>query len=133
MTELNTILNANWDVSIIAKPAFITYSEDNMRAYSQVVSTLEIDFSDEIIGICPNRQFYSADSYTAYDVFIRADSKANARLMIKTIKKVCATYTPTSEESILTYDGPDMTRDFNDVMVEYKMSVYLQKPGKASY
>jgi len=133
MTELNTILSDNWSTDIIAKPAFITYSEDNLRAYKQVVATLEIDFNDATIGIGPSRQFFSAESYTAYDVFIRADSKANGRLMIKAIKKVCSTYTPTSEENILEWEGPDLTRDFNNVLVEYKGTIYLRKAGKAAY
>jgi len=133
VTALSTILNANWDTDLIAKPSFITYSEDNMRAYKMVVASLEIDFDDATIGIGPNRVFFSAESYNSYDVFIRADSKANARLMIQAIKKVCSTFSPSATENIMEWDGPDMTRDFNDVMVEYKMTIYIRKAGKASY
>ena len=60
VTALSTILNANWDTDLIAKPSFITYSEDNMRAYKMVVASLEIDFDDATIGIGPNRVFFSA-------------------------------------------------------------------------
>lgn len=133
MTDLNTILNADWDTNIIAKPTFLTYTQGNMQAYVRCVATLEITFSEEIIGIGENRVHFSPDSYRAYDCYIRADSKANGKLIVKAIRKVLAQLTPTTEENIGEYDGPELTEDFNDVMVEYHMTIYLRKAGKLAY
>jgi len=132
-TALNTILDSGWDTDIVAKPSFITKSEGNMRAYQRVIATEEITIEREVMGIGTNRRFYASDAYEMYECTIRSTSKADALLIIQGIEKVCTTYTPTSTENVLTWSPADLTRKYNNNLVEYVMTVTISKAGKDSY
>ena len=132
MTALNTILNAGWDTDICTKPSFITLREANFRFYPRVVGTQIVTDEDEFIGI-PDRDYYSAESHDAYIIkFCTQTSLADLRNMEQAIKKVCATYDPTSAESILEWSGGEI-KDFNGWRWEFTMTIYVRKSGVSAY
>ena len=132
-TALNTILDADWDATVVTKPDIITITTDNLRAYTRVVGTVKEDIDDEMIGVGLNRQFYSEDSMETYTVHVVSSSQSDAELMIKAIEKICARYTPTSTENILQWTPAALVRNFNNIWVHFTLSITIIKAGKAGY
>lgn len=132
MTALNTILDTNWDAGICTKPTFITQSTGNWRAYMRVVSTQKITKLDEIIGTV-SRAYFDPNAHDAFHVIITSmTSEADLENMIEAIKKICATYTPTSAENILQWEGGDL-EVFNGVRWVFTMTILVRRSGRTAY
>ncbi len=132
MTALNTILADNWDGAICTKPSMITISTSNWRTYQRVVATQKISKEDEIQGIV-TRAYYSADSHDLYDCIITTmTSEADMENMITAIKKICATYSPTSDENILQWEGGDI-EPFNGMRWIFRFRLIVRRAGISAY
>ena len=132
MTALNTILDNNWDASICTKPTFLTISTTNWRGYMRVVATQKITKLDEIIGAV-SRSYFNPDAHDAFHIIITSmTSEADLESMIEAIKKVCATYAPTSAENILQWEGGDLV-PFNGVRWIFTMTILVRRSGVSAY
>ena len=131
MTDINIIINDNWDTGICVKPDIIDDSRDSRRGYQRVVSTRRSTTIDDIEGIV-QRQFFNPDAYDAWITWIISNTEVDADNMIKAIKKVCATFTPTSDENILEWEGGDW-KPFNGVRYEFKFVLLKRKSGYQAY
>jgi len=132
MTSLNSILDSNWDGTICTKPSFMTLRHGNYRGYQRVVGTQKIVKSDDMIGLL-TRDHYDPDAYDAYDVIITTmTSEADLENMITAVKKVCATYTPTSAENILKWEGGNYD-PFNNVRWIFTFSILVYRAGIVGY
>jgi len=132
MTAINTILDNNWDTDICTKPTIITLKTGNFRAYQRVIGTQLADFDDEVVGI-QTRQYYNEDSHDIYICKAASmTSEADLRNMIKAVKKICATYTPTSAENILEWQRGSFM-EFNGVRWYCEFALIVRKAGIAAY
>ena len=131
MTDINTILDDNWDTDIIAKPAIIDDTIDTRRGYLTVVSTRRSSSIDDIEGVV-SRQFFNPDAFDAWICWAISPTEANTELLIKAIKKVCATFTPTSAENILQWQGGDWDK-WNGTRFTFQFVLVKRKSGKQAY
>jgi len=132
MTALNTIMDTNWDTGICAKPTFITTSTGNWRGYGRVFSSQKVSRLDDIIGTL-SREYFDPDAHDAYEVIISSTtSQADIENMIKAVKKVCATYTPTSAENILNWAGGDLDTQ-NGFIWTFRLVILVVRAGVPAY
>ena len=138
MTDINDIINDNWDTGICTKPDIIDDTKACRRGFERVVSTKRTTTVDDIEGIV-KRQFFNPDAYDAWITWIISQKSSNVsdpetdvENMIKAIKKLCATFTPTSEENILQWEGGDW-KPFNNVRYEFKFVLLRRKSGIQAY
>jgi len=131
MTDINTIISDNWDAGIIAKPAIIDDTKDIRRGYLTVVSTRRTTTIDSIEGIT-ERRFFNPDASDMWVCWAISPTEANTELLIKAIKKICATFTPTSEENILQWEGGEW-KPFNNTRYEFRFILIRRKSGKQAY
>lgn len=132
MTALNDILDNGWDVSITSKPTFLTTNETNFRGYQRVVSTQRTTSTDDIIGIVA-REYFDTNANDAYNCIVTTmTSEADLNNMITAIKKVCATYTPTSAENILEWAGGNI-EPFNGVRWVFRFTIIVSRAGIVAY
>lgn len=128
MTDINTILDTDWDTDICTKPDIIDDAKVCRRFYYRVVSTRIVTTDDEIEGIF-DRTYYTPESYDGYICWIIDSSEAKVRLMIAAIKKICARYTPvTGEENILEWKGGEW-HVWNQIRYEHKFVLLKKKSG----
>lgn len=132
MTDITDILTDNWDASIVTAPAIIKDDRLNRRLYSRIVATRIANTLDEIEGIT-GRQFFSPDSHDTHICFVDGETESDVKLMIKAIKKICATYTPVSgQENILQWSGGEW-EPFNGVRYMFRFVLIIRKSGVAGY
>jgi len=131
MTDINTILDDNWDTDICAKPSFIKFYSDNYRAYKRVIATSVSNIDDEVIGLM-DRLHFSVDSHDGYTCLIATTTKADMLNILKAMKKSCIKYDPTSAESMIKWEGGS-TRIFNAVLFEIRLIIIINKAGVLAY
>jgi len=132
MTDIVDILTDGWDAGIVAKPAIIRDDRDNRRLYQRVVSTRLSTKIDAIEGVT-GRQFFTPDSHDAFICWAIDTTEAAVELMIKAIKKICATYTPVvGAETQLEWQG-GAWEPFNGVRYEFNFVLIKRKSGVAGY
>lgn len=132
MTDITDIITDNWDATIVTAPDIIKDDLLNRRLYGEVVATRISTTIDEIEGII-SRTHFNPDSHDAHICWIESATEANAKLYIKAIKKVCATYAPvTGQENILQWNGGEWTV-FNNVRFMFKFVLIIRKSGIAAY
>ncbi|HEC36904.1 hypothetical protein LCGC14_0956550 [marine sediment metagenome] len=132
MTDITDILTDNWDTDIVAIPDIIKDDLLNRRFFQRVVATRISTTLDELAGIT-ERRYFDADSHDAHITFIEGATESDVRLMIKGIKKICATYTPVpGEENILQWSGGEW-EPFNGVRYMFKFILLIRKSGYAGY
>ena len=132
MTNINDIITDNWDSDIVTIPDVINGLKGNRRLHGRVISTELNTTLDNIEGITGRRHF-SPDSHDAYVTFVEAATEADTRLIIKAIKKICATYKPVSgQENILQWSGGEWD-PFNDVRFMFRFILIIRKSGIAAY
>lgn len=131
MTDINDIISDNWDTDICSKPAIIDDSRLNRRWYQRVVSTRRSTTIDEIEGIT-GREFFNPDSYDGWICWAISNTESDCEDIIKAIKKICATYSPTSSEKILEWEGGNW-RPFNGIRYEFRFVLLKRKSGVAAY
>ena len=138
MTDINDIINDNWDINICAKPDIIDDTKTSRRGYGRVVSTRRTTTIDDIEGIV-ERRFFNPDSYDAWITWIISsknsvvsDPEDDVENMIKAIKKICSTFTPTGDENILEWEGGDW-KPFNNVRYQFKFVLLKRKGGMQAY
>ena len=101
------------------------------RGYLRVISTRRASTIDEIEGIT-GRQFFDKDSYDGWVCWAISTTETDCENIIKAIKKVVATFTPTADENIIQYDGGEW-KPFNGVRYEFRFTLLKRKSGKAAY
>lgn len=132
MTAINTIFDNDWDATICTKPSFINLAKNSTVFYSRVVGTV-IETNDDKVKDALDRKFYDPDSYDAYRLEIVSEtSEADLKNMIKAIKKVCSTYTPTSAENVIDWDR-GVYNYWNEMRWEFTITILIYKAGIASY
>ena len=132
MTALNTIMDNGWDTEICAKPDFITQSTGNWRGYGRVFASQKITKIDQIIGVI-SRQYFDPNAHDAYNIIIATTTSEDDMDNIeKAIKKVCATYSPTSAENILQWEGGEII-PFNGVRWIFTMTILVRRAGMTAY
>lgn len=131
MTDILDIISDNWDTDIIAEPAIIDDSKDIRRGYLTVISTRRTTTIDDIEGVIA-RQFFNPDAYDAWVCWAISPTEANTELLIKAIKKVCATFIPTSAENILQWQGGEW-KPFNGTRYEFRFILIKRKSGIQAY
>ena len=131
MTDINDIISDNFDTGICPKPDIIDDSRACRRGYTRVISTRRTTTIDDIQGIT-QRQFFNPDAYDAWICWIISTTESDAENIIKAVKKLCATYIPTSEENILEWQGGDW-KPFNNVRFEFTFVLLKRKSGIQAY
>ncbi len=132
MTNINDIITDNWDSDIVTIPTVINGLKGNRRLHGRVISTELNTTLDAIEGVT-GRRYFNPDSHDAYVTFVETSTEADARLIIKTIKKICATYKPVSgQENILQWSGGEWD-PFNDVRFMFRFVLIIRKSGIAAY
>lgn len=131
MTSLEDIFDNNFDIGITTKPTFYDMRKTPLALIGRGVGTLLANDSDEIMGIM-ERSMYSPESHDGYFVWVVARSQSDAEDIKKALKKVAATYTPTSEENILQWEEGEW--EFHGVSRhEYKFVVIVRRAGISAY
>ena len=125
MTELNTIFENNFDSGITTTPDFFDGNVRSINTIKRGVTTLLANTEDEIQGVI-DRRFYDRDAYDGYICELVARTLSDAKNIIKGLKKVCATYTPTSEENILQWEEGDWTL-FTRARYEFRFIVLVRR------
>ena len=131
MTDINDIIDANFDEGICTKPDIIDDSKACRRGFTRVISTRRTTTIDDIEGIA-QRRFFNPDAYDAWITWVISNTEADAENIIKAIKKICSTYTPTSEENILEWQGGDW-KPFNNIRYQFKFVLLKRKSGIQAY
>ncbi|MFX1296295.1 MAG: hypothetical protein ACFFD2_15770 [Promethearchaeota archaeon] len=132
MTDLETIISDNWDEGICTKPSFISLITETPDFYQRIIGT-RIDNDDDRVKDAMDRKFFDPDSHDGYIIHIVTQtSYADLKNMIQAIKKVCATYSPTSAENVLDWERGTY-KIWNDMRWEYINVILVYKAGIAAY
>ena len=133
MTDINTIMDANWDVGICAKPTFVQLYKGNYRGYERVFGSEKININDEMIGIV-DRSHYSPESHDAFKCKVASTTESDIENIIKGMKKVCTTFAPSSEENILQWQPlQDRYNHPSNCWFEYDFIILKRKAGIKAY
>ena len=118
--------------SITTKPSFYKRQQHNPIWYKRAVITHHIITTDEMMGI-GDRKHFQPDSHDAYRVMVVSEtSKADCENIIKALKKVCAQYSPTTEENIIQWEEGKWNFLTNQ-RFEYDFLVIVRKSGIQYY
>lgn len=128
---MNTIISDNFDEGICTKPDIIDDTKMSRRGFERVISTRRASTIDEIEGIT-GRQFWDKDSYDGWICWAISTTEADCENIMKAIKKVAATFTPTTEENIIQYEGGEW-KPFNGVRYEFRFVLLKRKAGMQAY
>jgi len=131
MTDLKTIFENNFDTNICSKPNFYDGQMRSIATMKRGVVTLLSNTSDEIIGIM-ERYHFDPNSHDGYICWVVSDTLDDARNIVKALKKVAATYSPTSEENIIQWEEGSWSI-FLDARFEFKFIVIVRKAGVVAY
>jgi len=125
MTALNTIFDDNFDIAITTKPNFFDENKRSHRTVSRGVTTLLMTTEDAIIGVV-DRIHFDVNSHDAYICTVVSTSLTDAKNIIKGLKKVCATYIPTSVENMIEWEGGNW-KIFTYARYVYQFTVIVRK------
>lgn len=131
MTSLNTIFDNNFDDSITTKPNFYNRTIRNPVSMLRGVVTLLANTDDEIIGII-QRNHYDPESYDGYICWVVAQTLSDARNIIKGLKKVASTLTPTDDETVMQWETGDW-EIFGTHRFIFRFIVLVRKSGLVAY
>jgi hypothetical protein len=131
MTDINSIISDNWDATIVTAPTIADELRRSRNTMNEGITTLISNTSDMVIGIL-DRSHLDPDSYDGYICWVISATEANLLKYIKAIKKVCAEYTPTSDENVLKWEGGDW-KIFNNKRFEFQFVLIVYKAGIQLY
>ncbi len=132
MATLKNIITNNWDTDICTAPTVIKLQLKNWRAYKRVLGIRRVQRIDEIKGIV-SRSYFDTEAHDAYECIITTmTSEDDFNNMIEALKKVCATYTPTSTENILEWTGGEIEM-FNEVRWVFRCILIVNRSGITAY
>ena len=107
MASFAAITNEKWLTANIAKPAIVEAPDQNRYIYERVLWIKEVNKIEDFMGII-SRRHYTPESHDAYECWLCSSiSRADCTAMVDEVRRICAQFSPTSEDKILQYEGGD--------------------------
>ncbi len=132
MTHINTIFEDNFDTNITTKPSFYKKQKRHPASVKRGVVTLHINILDDTMGI-RERVHFDPKSHDAYFCWVVSETnKADLENIIKALKKVIVTYTPTDTENIIRWEEGKLNPRPNGRW-EFTFVVLVRKAGIKLY
>lgn len=128
MAELDTILDAQWDATNVAKPSIIVYPAGAKYQYTRVIEIKKLSKLEDYMGII-SRNYLTADSHDAYKVCVAAATRADTEAIVDEIRRICASWTPSGDDKILEWEGGEYVFHVG-WRYEIEFTVLKKKSGK---
>jgi len=106
MSDLQTIMNANWNAENVAKPSLIEAPEYSRYFYSRVISFRRVQKIEDYMGIV-SRSKYTPESYDAFLCYACSSTEADCIDIADEARRICAQFSPSGSDKILQWEGGD--------------------------
>ena len=106
MTDIETIMDTDWDTDNVSKPTFATAPNDSQYMSSRVMYIEQIQKNEDYMDIVTS-SYYDVDSFDSYRVTVGSTTLADATAIVDEIRRVCSQFTPSGDDKILYWEGGD--------------------------
>lgn len=123
----NTILAADWVSGNCTTPAFITEPYQTHFTLKRGISQRIVRDIGNYMGII-SRTYYTPESHDAWLMKIIAETRSDCEDIKEEVRRICAAFTPTATEKILTWEGGDYTL-YSNSRYEFTFTLFVKKSG----
>jgi hypothetical protein len=126
-TDVNSIIDTNWNVENVTKPDIIKGPTGMVYFYSRMIWTQRIRKIEDYMDII-SRSYYDNESYDAYECNICSESESDCIAMIDEVRRICATFTPSGDDMFIIWEGGDFILR-TSYFWEFKSVIMVKKTG----
>jgi len=107
MATLESIIDALWDASNVAKPTIVSAPEYGEYLYSRLLHIKHVQKVEEYMDIFRGG-YYSANSHDAYRCSAGSTTLTDVIAIVDEVRRICSQYTPSGSDKILAWEGGDL-------------------------